>query len=636
MSMLARLATMGGAAAQTYIDDVFSAFTYTGNGSTQTITNGIDLSAKGGLVWIKSRGAAYNNFLVDSARGVSNRLQTNSTNGSAAPASAVTAFNSDGFSLGADVAGGDVNLDAVTRVAWTFRQSDKFFGVATVTKSSGSNATANFANLGTLGMVVVKRTDSTGSWYVWHRSLTAGKLLYLEQTAAEATLGHITVSGTTVTLVNGTITDGSYVVYAWAHDTAASGLVQCGSFTTDGSGKATVTLGWEPQFVLTKVPGSVSDWWIRDTSRGMASTATAQLYANKSDAEYSYASSIDGAAIIPNATGFNANLSISTTYIYLAIRRPNKPPTSGTQVYNAIARTGTSAAATVTGVGFPVDLFISARRSATGTGARLEDRLRGATRELDSGATSAESAVAQSVTSFASMDGASIGTDGDWNTNTATYIDWFFRRAPGVFDITCTTGTSATNKRIPHNLGVAPELIIVKDRSGYQADWQVYCAGLGSSYTLRFNGIVGKISASFWGSPVASTTDWGVNETTGDIIYPSATNNYVAYLFATLAGVSKVFSYTGNGTNQNIECGFSAGARFVLIKRTDSTGNWLVADTVRGIVSGNDPSLALNSTAAEVTSLDWIDPYAGGFNVVQESTNNANVNNATYIGLAFS
>jgi hypothetical protein len=53
-------------------------------------------------------------------------------------------------------------------------------------------------------------------------------------------------------------------------------------------------------------------------------------------------------------------------------------------------------------------------------------------------------------------------------------------------------------------------------------------------------------------------------------------------------------------------------------------------------VAGNDPSLALNSTAAEVTTLDWIDPYTGGFNIVQESTNNANVNAATYIGLAFS
>jgi len=98
--------------------------------------------------------------------------------------------------------------------------------------------------------------------------------------------------------------------------------------------------------------------------------------------------------------------------------------------------------------------------------------------------------------------------------------------------------------------------------------------------------------------------------------------------------VSKCFSFTGNGTSQTINCGFTAGAKFVLIKRTDSTGNWLVADTARGIVSGNDPLLYLNSTAAEVTTLDWIDPDNSGFIVNQESTANANVNNATYIGLA--
>jgi hypothetical protein len=92
----------------------------------------------------------------------------------------------------------------------------------------------------------------------------------------------------------------------------------------------------------------------------------------------------------------------------------------------------------------------------------------------------------------------------------------------------------------------------------------------------------------------------------GSVLKQSGT--YIAYLFATCPGVSKVGSYTGTGTTLNIDCGFAAGARFVLIKRTDSTGDWYVWDTARGIVSGNDPYLLLNSTAAEVTSTDYIDP----------------------------
>jgi hypothetical protein len=115
----------------------------------------------------------------------------------------------------------------------------------------------------------------------------------------------------------------------------------------------------------------------------------------------------------------------------------------------------------------------------------------------------------------------------------------------------------------------------------------------------------------------------------------NATSNlYVAYLFATCAGVSKVGSYTGNGSSQTIDCGFSAGARFVLIKRNNDIGDWYVWDTARGIVSGNDPHLSLNTTAAEVTTDDTIDTNSTGFVVNQVAATNVNVSSGTYIFLA--
>ena len=110
-----------------------------------------------------------------------------------------------------------------------------------------------------------------------------------------------------------------------------------------------------------------------------------------------------------------------------------------------------------------------------------------------------------------------------------------------------------------------------------------------------------------------------------------STNTYIAYLFATLAGISKVSSYTGNGTSQTIDCGFSTGAKFIIIKRTDSTGDWYFWDVLRGIVAGNDPHLSLNTTAAEVTTDDSIDPDTSGFIVNQNATTNINVTSATYI-----
>jgi hypothetical protein len=109
---------------------------------------------------------------------------------------------------------------------------------------------------------------------------------------------------------------------------------------------------------------------------------------------------------------------------------------------------------------------------------------------------------------------------------------------------------------------------------------------------------------------------------------------YVAYLFATCPGVSKVGSYTGTGTTQTINCGFTGGARFVLIKRTDDIGDWYVWDSARGIVAGNDPYLLLNSTAAEVTSTDYVDTFAAGFELTATAPAAINASGGSYIFLA--
>lgn len=216
--MLQMLQMIGsGSAAKLYADDVFSTYLYDGNGSTQTITNDIDLAGKGGLVWTKSRSNPTTGLIYCTAHGVGKYLVPSSTNGinSAFP-NTLTAFNSNGFSLGAD---DNSNATGSGSVSWTFRNAPKFHAHAVVNKTAGSNAAISFPELETLGMVRVKRTDAAGSWYVWHRSLSAGQLLIGETTAAAATLGHITVSGTTVTLVNGIIADGTYLVEAFAHDT---------------------------------------------------------------------------------------------------------------------------------------------------------------------------------------------------------------------------------------------------------------------------------------------------------------------------------------------------------------------------------------------------------------------------------
>jgi hypothetical protein len=376
------------------------------------------------------------------------------------------------------------------------------------------------------------------------------------------------------------------------------------------------------------------DWWIFDSIRGwpVAADGDCLLRPNLSAAEY-VSSGFDYGN--PTATGFTSKQwGAGKVIAYVAIRRPNKPPTSGTQVYSSIARTGTGAAATVTGVGFAPDLVVYADRShATNTWNAFQDSLRGFTNNLTSNATATETSVPQSITARGN-DGVSVGTHGSINANAITYINHFFRRAPGVFDVVCYTGTGSATT-VTHNLGVVPELIITKVRAGGPPDfgWAVYSSPLGATKALFLDTTDAKQTlGAYWNdtAPTSSVFTVGNANKTNRSSY-----TYVAYLFATKASVSKVGSYTGNGSNQAINCGFTTGARFALIKRTDSTGDWYIWDTVRGIVAGNDPHLSLNTTSAEVTTDDSIDADTSGFIVNQDAATNINVNTATYIFLAF-
>jgi len=155
----------------------------------------------------------------------------------------------------------------------------------------------------------------------------------------------------------------------------------------------------------------------------------------------------------------------------------------------------------------------------------------------------------------------------------------------------------------------------------------------GTENYLQLNtALVVKIS-NYWDTVDTSTT-FSIRANNG---FSGGTGDYIAYLFATLPGISKVGSYSGSSSDINVDCGFTNGARFVLIKRDDdnSTGDWCVFDTERGLVSGNDPKLTLNGTEAQDTGNDLIDPLSSGFTVVGGNSFVNNINaGANYIFLA--
>jgi hypothetical protein len=341
-------ATGGAVATQTYVDDVFSTYLYTGNGSTQTINNGIDLAGKGGLVWVKSRNnasATAGHALFDTVRGRSYGLATQTTAaqiGPSAVGSDLISFDSNGFTVGSNNSWA-INV-GIDYTAWTFRKAAKFFDVQTVSHANGlMDTNINLSVLGTVGMVIAKNTSLGGDWIVWHRGLTAGNNSRLNTTAAQSTTNAwLSVSGTTATLsVNAP--SGTYVIYAYAHDTAADGLIQCGSFSTNSSANSGLqqTLGWEPQFLLVKrFAHDVGDWQIIDTMRGWNTTSAGGGLANVINPNTTAAETANGSGIRLLSNGFLGyppGLTPSSSYIYMAIRRPNKPPTSGTQVFMPIA-----------------------------------------------------------------------------------------------------------------------------------------------------------------------------------------------------------------------------------------------------------------------------------------------------------
>ena len=617
-----------------YVDDVFSVYLYTGNGSTQTITNGIDLAGEGGLVWIKDRSAGRSHALQDTVNGVTKMFQTNNTNTPFTESTSITSFNNDGFSLGSYT---NSNASSETFASWAFRKAAKFFDVVTFTTNSSGLASFSHSLGIPPGMIAFRAVSGTNNWNVYHRSLSSTTQLFLNTTDSAQSTGitFLTVSSTNV--VGGTTAfnaSATYVAYLFAHDTSSTGIIQCGSFTADGSGNATVNLGWEPQYLLMKNSTSVNDWYVFDSMRGFSMTSEASLAPNSSAAETPWVPSL----WVPTATGFQVKaVWPSLPTIYMAIRMPNKPPTSGTQVYNAIARTGTGAAATVTGVGFPSDLvFIRNKNGALGQSAIFTDRLRGVNNFIYSGATAAEINVANVFTGLDSEDGYYLGSDsGGYGTNynAMPFINWSFKRAPGFFDEVCYTGTGVATTQA-HNLGVAPEMIIVKARSA-ATEGEIYVAPLGNDMAVNLFGASG---AAFTTGGIA----WNYTTPTSSVFSLGTWNKlngsgvtFVAYLFATLAGISKVGSYTGNGTGQVIACGFgAAGARFVLIKRTDAAGGWYTFDSARGLTVGSSPYLLLNSTAAEVTGNNGVYASTGGFTLDATAITTTNIATATYIFLA--
>ena len=631
--------------AANYIEDVFNTYVWTGTGSNQTLTTGVDTSTYGGLFWTKNRTNAYDHALWPTALSLSgNYLLKSNTTGAATYGTYNTGDYVSNSTTGVTVYGNS----SQNYVTWTFRKQPKFFDVVTYTGNETAGKTVNHSLGSDPGCIIIKRISPSGyNWFVYHRS-NPTKYTNLNLTNAETNFTIVTsVSSTNFTLPADASTNANgidYVAYLFAHNAGGFGLtgtdnvISCGSYTGNGSSTGpTITLGYEPQWVMIKKTSDIGNWHMHDIMRDMSVTSNSLLWANLSDAEVAGAS----AKIAPLATGFqitnstNGENESGGTYIYIAIRRgPMKVPTSGTSVFDPVLLVdgSTNIPPVNSTINAPDLAWSFARNAVYGYGSLPRDRLSSAGMSyLQTSSTAAEASYSAYTFGFTTLqkgiDGANSGST--FNQASPGVIYWMFGRAPSFFDVVCYTGTGSA-RTVTHNLGVVPELMIVKKRSAADA-WIVYANNDNTDYLVLNTTAATVDDNTIWNdtSPTASVFTVGTND---DVNGNTAT--FVAYLFATCPGVSKVGTYTGTGSTLQIDCGFTGGARFVLIKRTDSTGDWYVWDTARGIVSGNDPYLLLNSAAAEVTNTDYIDTYSAGFEISSTAPAAINASGGTFIFLA--
>ena len=645
-------AASGGA---TYVEDVFSNTLYVGNGSgtLNTITTGLDLADKGGAVWIKGRDMGTGNHaLYDSERGDSSSVhsykwlvpnETYEENNGSANLFQLHSLTSTGFKVQYT---NTINEADRKFASWSFAKQTGFFDVVKYT-GNGSARTISH-NLGSVpGCIICKSTSATADWITYHNGANKG---------TNAQKYHFKLNGTNAKALDNDIWDNTqptatefsldtgpnangteYVAYLFASgadsasqifgDDGDEAIIKTGSVTTTSGGALSVNCGFEPQWIMIKIESDTGGWYMMDTMRGLVSTSissgTKSFLANTDAVE----DGISNWGV--NATGFTGSYggAADIDLIYIAIRRgPMKEPSAGTDVY-AGDKADTSVAPMLVS-NFPVDLVFPWRRTDITNTNKVAARLLG-NNMLNADDTAA--AYADSDSDFDFQNGYY-----SWAANNTVYWGNMLRRYPKVFDTVVYEGNGNNSpfRTITHNLGVAPELVIIKNidqalhwgvnqntgDSDVDAD-EVYL-NLDGVYS-NSNGLTASATT------VTLNAGWGG---TGQINNNGDT--HLMLMFASLDGISKVGAYTGTGNDLNVT-DLGAAARFVLIKRTDTSGDWYVFDTTQGIVSGDDPYVLMNSTAAQVTNTDYIDPLSSGFTITSSATADLNASGGKYLYLAF-
>ena len=647
----------------------FNTITWIGDGAASRAITG--LGFKPDFVWYKCSSTSYDHNAIDSTRGVTNQLRPN-TNGYGYNASdQILSLDTDGFTIGN---GGDANQSGEEYVAWCWKAA----GGTTTTNNDGgitstvqANTAAGFSivqytgtgsgtqtvghGLGdTPDIIIQKRTSGTEDWYVYFPPPIVSsnyEYMFLNQTGGTGTTSDSVPTSTTF---NPASTSGNYIAYVFA---SKAGYSKVGSYTGNATLEGPIiNTGFEPAFVMIKVASGPADgWFMVDNKRDVENPRSIRLFANSNVGEASEPGAqvnflTNGFQVYGSGAGQGQVNSTGSLYIYLAFAAdPSAAPTLTNSFFTG-EYTGNDSNGKQLYTGFKPNLFwVKARSSTVCTYHNWFDTYRGRNQTLYSNTTGSQ-VDNQGCGYLASFDSTGVtyfGANSGLNRGNDTFVYWAWKAGNLPTINTDGTDTSlvtanvaagisiaalpnkAGTQNLGHGLGGVPDLIIMKQYLGGTGSWATYNSAIGVRNWMNLN----TDGSNNVATPGYEYDD--VTATTITTLISNSTYSYIYYCFKSIPGFSKVGTYTGTGSDGNaVTTGFEPN--WLMVKRTNSSGGWLIFDSARNSSNPRNNRLEANNDQNETTgsASKFVDFNSTNFEANGSDTE-LNASGSTYLYVAF-
>ena len=616
--------------------------TLVSNGTDANMDYEFGLNFTPDFVWAKRRSNTEDNVIFDSSRGVQKQIVTNKTNAESTKTNALSSFDLGGFTTGANNA---LNTDGEDYVAWCLKanggttssnsdgaitstvQSNSGAGFA-IAKVTGSGSEQTFGHgLGSTPEVIIRKDLSIADNWTFYTTVIDGSLDYMRLNLTD-TAGDSGYTAPTSTVFTNPGNTNNFIYYSFV---SVAGFSKISKYTGNGSNDGTIVeTGFEPAFLMVKNTSQAADWNIFDNKRDTYNSPPmikTVLKANTTAADgdqtgvkfYSNGFSVHSAS---NNVNYNGD-----TYIYMAFAAdPDTVVPTKAKSFNLATYTGNGGTQSITGIGFkPSLLWIKSRSNTYGN--RLIDSITGPNNYLESNSTSSQQGAGGNGLNSFDSDGFSLGSGNAHNANAATFVAWAWKmnddepeimtdgsinsivsaNANAGMSIVSYAGTG-TAGTIAHGLNSAPEMIIVKNRSGVD-NWRVYHVAMGATKYRNLNdSSTQATSSNIWNDTAPTSTVFSIG-TAGSV--NTNGDEYIAYCFHSVTGFSK-FGYWQGGTT-TINLGFQPD--FIMQQDYGAGGGWTMIDSIRG----DDVSVKANESNAEA-SQTLITFTSTGFTATSESS----------------